>query len=57
MASQTYDRRVSVAEIAPGIHRVGAYHEPWRSSINQYLLSGDEPVLISTSIRDSFEKT
>jgi flavorubredoxin len=57
MSSQTYDRRVSVAEIAPGIHRVSAYHEPWRSSVNQFLLAGDEPLLISTGMRGSFEET
>ncbi len=52
-----YDQRVSVAEIAPAIHRISAYHEPWRSSVNQYLLAGDEPVLISTGMRASFDAT
>ena len=46
-----------VAELAPGIHRVTTYHEPWRSSINQYLLAGDEPVLISTGFRSRFRDT
>jgi len=47
----------AVAEIVSGIYRISAYHEPWRSSINQYLLAGDEPVLISTGMRGSFEDT
>jgi flavorubredoxin len=47
----------AVAEIAPGIHRVTTYHEPWRSSMNQYLLGGDEPVLISTGLRSRFRDT
>lgn len=51
------DRRSAVAEIAPGIHRLSIYHEPWRSSINAYLLAGDEPVLISTGMRCHFDDT
>jgi flavorubredoxin len=47
----------AIAEIAPGIHRVTTYHEPWRSSMNQYLLAGDEPVLISTGLRSRFRDT
>jgi len=48
---------VSVAEIAPGIHRISTHHEPWRSSINQYLLAGDTPVLVSTGLRSHFDDT
>ncbi len=50
-------QRASIAEIASGIYRVSAYHEPWRSSVNQYLLAGDEPVLISTGMRSCFDAT
>jgi flavorubredoxin len=57
MKDHASDRRAAVAEIAPGIHRLSTYHEPWRSSVNQYLLAGDEPVLISTGLRARFEDT
>jgi flavorubredoxin len=50
-------QRASVAEIVSGVYRISAYHEPWRSSINQYLLGGDEPLLISTGMRASFDDT
>ncbi|HEY2389254.1 MAG TPA: MBL fold metallo-hydrolase [Candidatus Binatia bacterium] len=50
-------QRASVAEIVSGVYRISAYHEPWRSSINQYLLDGDEPVLVSTGMRASFDDT
>jgi flavorubredoxin len=52
-----HTNRVSVAEIAPSIYRIATHHEPWRSSINQYLLAGDAPVLISTGLRSRFADT
>jgi len=55
MKDHASDRRAAVAEIAPGIHRLSVYHEPWRSSVNAYLLAGDDPVLISTGMRCHFD--
>jgi flavorubredoxin len=57
MKDHASDRRAAVAEIAPGIHRLSTYHEPWRSSVNSYLLAGIEPMLISTGMRCHFEET
>ena len=51
------ERSASVAEIAPGIYRIATYHEPWRSSINQYVIAGSEPALISTGLRERFADT
>jgi flavorubredoxin len=51
------ERSASVAEIASGIYRIATYHEPWRSSINQYLIAGAEPALISTGLRERFADT
>lgn len=48
---------LSVAEIAPGIYRIATYHEPWRCSVNQFLVTGDEPALVSTGLRGGFEDT
>jgi flavorubredoxin len=49
--------RTTIAEVAPGIHRVSSYHEPWRSSINSFLLAGSEPMLISTGLRRHVDET
>ncbi len=57
MADHATDRRTAIAEVAPGIHRLSSYHEPWRSSINGYLLTGTEPTLISTGMRSHFDDT
>lgn len=57
MTNRYVDTHVAVAEIAPGIHRISTYHEPWRSSMNQYLLAGEEPALVSTGLRARFEDT
>ena len=45
----------AVDEIAPGIHRIAMYHEPWRSSVNLYLIAEREPTLISTGLRAQFD--
>jgi glyoxylase-like metal-dependent hydrolase (beta-lactamase superfamily II) len=50
-------KSASVAEIGPGVYRVATYHERLRSSVNQYLIAGDEPALISTGLRESFAQT
>jgi flavorubredoxin len=47
----------SVAEIAPEVYRVSVYHEPWRCTVNQYLVADVEPTLISTGLREHFEET
>jgi flavorubredoxin len=47
----------SVAEIAPDIYRIATYHEPWRCSINQYVILDDEPTLVSTGFHERFEDT
>jgi len=46
-----------VSEVAPDVYRVATYHEPWRCSVNQYLIVDDQPTLISTGLRDRFEDT
>jgi len=46
-----------VSEIAVDIYRIATYHEPWRCSVNQYLIVDDEPTLIATGLRDRFEDT
>ena len=46
-----------VAEVAPDVYRIATYHEPWRCSVNQYLIVDDQPTLISTGLRDRFEDT
>ena len=50
-------RSASVAEIGPGVYRVATYHERLRSSVNQFVIAGDEPALISTGLRESFAQT
>jgi flavorubredoxin len=45
----------AVDEIAPGIHRIAVYHEPWRSSVNLYVIADREPTLISTGLRAHFD--
>jgi flavorubredoxin len=50
-------RSAPVAEIAPDTYRLATYHEPWRSSVNQYLIVDEEPVLVSTGLREHFEAT
>lgn len=49
--------RAFVSEIAADTYRITTYHEPWRSTVNQYLLVDDEPTLISTGLRERFEDT
>ena len=46
-----------VSEVASDVYRIATYHEPWRCSINQYVIVDDEPTLISTGLRDRFEDT
>jgi flavorubredoxin len=46
-----------VAEVGPGVYRVATYHERLRSSVNQFVIAGDEPALISTGLRESFAQT
>ena len=55
MADLITSKHATVSEVAPGIHRVAVYHEPWRCSVNQYLIADDEPALISTGLRAHFE--
>ena len=45
--------RTTIAEVAPGIHRISSYHEPWRSSINGYLLGTK---ITNVEQRESFER-
>ncbi|MCC6847597.1 MAG: MBL fold metallo-hydrolase [Deltaproteobacteria bacterium] len=49
--------RAFVSEIAADTYRITTYHEPWRSTVNQYLILGEEPLLISTGLRERFEDT
>ncbi len=49
--------RALVSEIAPDTYRISTYHEPWRSTVNQYLIVDDEPAVISTGLRERFEDT
>ncbi|MEB2283631.1 MAG: hypothetical protein B6D46_15295 [Polyangiaceae bacterium UTPRO1] len=49
--------RAFVSEIAADTYRITTYHEPWRSTVNQYLILDEEPVLISTGLRERFEDT
>jgi flavorubredoxin len=49
--------RAFVSEIAADTYRITTYHEPWRSTVNQYLVVDDEPTLISTGLRERFEDT
>jgi len=57
MGNRQLETAASVAEIAPGIYRIATYHEPCRSSVNQYLLAGDDPLLVSTGLRGRFADT
>jgi flavorubredoxin len=49
--------RAFVSEIAADTYRITTYHEPWRSTVNQYLVLDDKPTLISTGLRERFEDT
>ena len=49
--------RAFVSEIAADTFRITTYHEPWRSTVNAYLVVDDEPALISTGLRERFEDT
>jgi flavorubredoxin len=49
--------RSFVSEIAADTYRISTYHEPLRSTVNQYLVVDDEPALISTGLRERFEAT
>jgi len=49
--------RAFVSEIAADTYRITTYHEPWRSTVNQYLVLDEEPTLISTGLRERFEDT
>jgi flavorubredoxin len=49
--------RAFVSEIAADTYRITTYHEPWRSTVNQYLVVDREPTLISTGLRERFEDT
>src|SRR5262245_19186817 len=49
--------RAFVSEIAADTYRITAYHEPWRSTVNQYLVRDTAPTLISTGLRERFEDT
>lgn len=49
--------RAFVSEIAADTFRIATYHEPWRSTVNQYLVVDSEPTLISTGLRERFEDT
>ena len=51
------ERRVAVNEIAPGIHRIATHHEPWRCSVNQYVVGGARPTLVATGLRQHFSTT
>jgi flavorubredoxin len=49
--------RAFVSEIAADTYRITTYHEPWRSTVNQYLVLDEQPTLISTGLRERFEDT
>ncbi len=49
--------RAFVSEIAADTYRITSYHEPWRSTVNQYLIVDGEPTLIATGLRERFEDT
>ena len=49
------DRSGAISEIASGIHRIAIYHEPWRCTVNQYLIVDDEPALISAGLHAYFD--
>ncbi len=49
--------RAFVSEIAADTYRITTYHEPWRSTVNQYLLVDAAPMLISTGLRERFDDT
>ncbi len=49
--------RAFVSEIAADTYRITTYHEPWRSTVNQFLVLDEEPTLISTGLRERFEDT
>lgn len=49
--------RAFVSEIAADTYRIATYHEPWRSTVNQYVILDEDPLLISTGLRERFEDT
>ncbi len=49
--------RAFVSEIAADTYRITTYHEPWRSTVNQYLVVDEQPTLISTGLRERFDDT
>jgi flavorubredoxin len=50
-------KAADVSEVASDVYRVATYHEPWRCSVNQYLVVDEQPTLISTGLREHFEVT
>jgi glyoxylase-like metal-dependent hydrolase (beta-lactamase superfamily II) len=50
-------KAADVSEVASDVYRVATYHEPWRCSVNQYLVVDEQPTLISTGLREHFEDT
>jgi len=49
--------KATTTEIAPSIFRISAFHPDFGIQFNQFLLTGDEPMLIHTGLRQSFEVT
>lgn len=49
--------RAFVSEIAADTYRIATYHEPCRTTVNQYLVIDDDPTLISTGLRERFADT
>jgi len=49
--------RAFVSEIAADTYRITTYHEPCRTTVNQYLVVDDAPTLISTGLRERFPDT
>jgi flavorubredoxin len=49
--------RAFVSEIAADTYRITTYHEPWRCTVNAYVVVDEEPALVSTGLRERFEDT
>ena len=49
--------QATTTEIAPGIYRISALHPGFGIQFNQFLVTGDEPMLIHTGMRQSFDVT
>ncbi len=49
--------RAFVSEIAADTYRITTFHEPCRTTVNQYLVVDDDPTLISTGFRERFADT